>query len=64
MKLPMRMNAGQTFSTLSLAGIPDSEIRTAMVATHETGLPHPVGTMTLWAGDGIDYANEWWRITS
>lgn len=64
MKLPMRLNAAETFSTLRLASVPDQVIRDAMVATHETGLPAPVGTLTLWAGDGHSYSDEWWRITS
>lgn len=64
MKFRMALNASQTFTTLSLAGIPDGVIRDAMVATHETGKPAPAGPFTLWPGNGTDYANEWWRITS
>jgi len=58
----MQLTASQTFTALSLAGIPDRVIRDAMVATHETGKPAPAGPFTLWAGNSHSYETERWRI--
>lgn len=58
------MDAGETFGTLLTLGIPDHDIKRAMIEACDTGKPQSLGMVTLWPARHGTYTDARWEIRS